>query len=385
MVVTGRQFDNLLNLMKLIYLTSKTFPATTADHFFVLEMAKAFALKLKNDFLLVVWNGRGKTLEEIPHYSLGMNTKKGKSLFYFVWLPFFILSKKLYSRDTVFFSNDQPLLSHLFFWKKILGFKYRVISDWHMISGGPKELKSAKKSDGMITTTKHLKDLLVSRFGPSEKKILTAYGGVDLSLFKVDESREDLRRRLELPEKSFLVGYIGLYKTMGLPKGIDTMIDATALLQGKNITMVFVGGKPDEITEYKAYTGKKKILGYTIFIPVVSSKAVAEYEQAMDALVIPYPDLPHFRNFGFPMKAYEYLASKKPVIYSNLPIMGEVLADCAVSFTPGDSRDLAQKITDIQNSPEKASALVSLGYEKAKDCTWEKRAEKILEFAKAIK
>ena len=67
------------------------------------------------------------------------------------------------------------------------------------------------------------------------------------------------------------------------------------------------------------------------------------YEQASDALVIPYPDKPHFRLYGFPMKVYEYMASQRPIIYSKLELVEEVLSDCGYGFTPDDPIDLAEK------------------------------------------
>jgi glycosyltransferase involved in cell wall biosynthesis len=179
---------------------------------------------------------------------------------------------------------------------------------------------------------------------------------------------------------SFLVGYVGFFKTMGIDKGIGIMLDALSLVPAKNVQMVFVGGKEEEIEEYKAYALAKGIQRNVIFVPVVSALRVSEYEKAMDILVIPYPNLPHFRDYGFPMKAYEYLGAQKPVIFSNLPIMAEVLGDCAVPFAPGNSEDLAKKIMDIGQYPENYTELLARAYEKAKDCTWQNRAQRIIDF-----
>ncbi|MCK9351758.1 MAG: glycosyltransferase [Candidatus Pacebacteria bacterium] len=371
--------------MKLVYLTSKTYPQTTADHFFVLEMARAFAAFLHENFLLVVRNEYSTGVGNIPHYSFGLNIIKGKLLFYFFRLPFFIIRKKFFGRDTVFFTNDVHLLRVLFFWKKILRFKYQVVSDWHMLFGSKNEKDIIQKSDGCVTTTKHLKDLMVSRYGVPESKILVAYGGVDLDLFgKITETSEVLRKRLNLPESAFLVGYVGFYKTMGMSKGIDTMIRALALIEDESIKMVFVGGRPKEMEEYQKLAEEKGVSERSFFVPVVFPEAVALYEKAIDALVIPYPDKPHFCEYGFPMKAYEYLASKKPIIFSNLPIIAEVMGDCAISFNPDDAKDLSEKIIEIKNFPERTIERVASAYEKAQECTWKARAEKIIDYAKTL-
>jgi glycosyltransferase involved in cell wall biosynthesis len=371
--------------MKLVYFTSKTFPASTADHHFVLQMSRAFTSLLHEDFLLVVGAERNDELRDIPHHSFDLKMIRGKRLFIFFKSLSLVFRKKLYTADTVFFTNDRPLLRMLFFWKRFFCFKYLVVSDWHMIREGDGEKEIIQKSDRLITTTEHLKDLMVSRFRVPEKKILTVYGGVDLDIFaNITDSPEILRKRLNLPIRDFLVGYVGYYKTMGMSKGLDTMIEALAFIPDESVKMVFVGGNSAEIAEYSTLAKEKGVFDRVIFVPIVPSETLALYEKAADVLVVPYPDRPHYREYGFPMKTYEYLAAKKPVIYSDLPIIAEVLSDCAVSFKPGNAEDLAEKILEIKNHPERVKELIARGYEKASDCTWKKRAEKIIAFAKEI-
>ncbi|MCX6735930.1 MAG: glycosyltransferase [Candidatus Parcubacteria bacterium] len=371
--------------MKLIYFTSKIFPASTADHFFVLQMARAFTSLLHADFLLIVGAEHNDELRDIPHYSFNLKMRRGKRIFIFFKFLFVVFTRRLYTSDTVFFTNDRSLLRILFFWKSILHFKYRVVSDWHMLRDDEEESDIIKKSDGLVTTTKHLKDLVESRFGVPGDKILTAYGGVDMDIFsKITESPESLRKRLNLPVADFLVGYVGYYKTMGMSKGLDTMIEALSFISDKTVKMVFVGGGKEDIEEYSNFAKEKGVFDRVIFIPVVSPETLALYEKAVDVLVIPYPDKPHFREYGFPMKTYEYLAAKKPVIYSDLTIIREVLSDCAISFNPGVSKDLSEKILEIKNSPLKTKDFIERAYEKAQDSTWKKRAEKIIAFARDI-
>ncbi|MFA6554491.1 MAG: glycosyltransferase family 4 protein [Candidatus Paceibacterota bacterium] len=369
--------------MKLIYLTSKRFPATTADHFFVKEMAKAFTKILSKDFLLVVADNTSDELKDISYKSLELKAIRRLGIRYFVWLPYFIWKDGLNNIDTLFFSNDANLLSILIFWKKVFGLKYKIVSDWHMLFENWRDRFVSKNSAKMITTTDHLKDLLVASSGVDNKDVLTAYGGVDLLKFDaVTESVSSLRNRLGLPVDAFIVGYIGFYKTMKMTKGLDTMINALSLIEDNNIKMVFVGGKPDEIEEYKLIAKNTGVADRIVFVPVVPADGMPAYEKAMDVLVIPYPDRPHFRKYGFPMKAYEYLASNRPVLYSNLPIMKEVLAGCAISFEPGSSQDLANKILELKSNPNKGSELVMNASKKVVSCTWLERAKNIVEFVR---
>jgi glycosyltransferase involved in cell wall biosynthesis len=368
--------------MKLIYLTAKKYPASTADHIFVREMSKAFSKILGGDFMLVLAGGTAEELSGINKMDLGLEIQRGLSLYYFLWLPFFIRKKELNDPKTVFFSNDANLLAILIFWKKALGFRCRIASDWHMLFEDWHDAYVAKNSDALVCTTGHLKDLISKRIdGIDPASILVAHGGVDPDIFKAtDGHRTALKKRLGLPEGAFLVGYVGFYRTMGMSKGLATMINALSLMKKDDIKMVFVGGKPEEIEEYLLLAKEKGVSESCIFIPVVASPEVISYEQAMDVLIIPYPDRPHFREYGFPMKAYEYMASGNPIIYSDLPIIAEVLGDCATAFKADSSKDLAEKIIQAKNDFAHGEDLARKARAKAGDCTWEKRAEKIIDF-----
>ena len=62
--------------------------------------------------------------------------------------------------------------------------------------------------------------------------------------------KNEARKILNLPLDKNVVGYVGLFKTMGMEKGIKTMIESLKNLSEK-VIMVFIGGKSEEILEYK--------------------------------------------------------------------------------------------------------------------------------------
>lgn len=370
--------------MKLIYFTSKRYPSSTADHLFVRSMAEAFTTHLGGNFRFYVTGVIPAELSEANACTLGA-PRRFRSLFYFLRIPFLVLSEKYTNGDTVFFSNDPYILSSLIWWKKLIGFKYNVCSDWHMLFEDWRDWYIAKGSDFLVSTTEHLKKLILEKTAIREEKIRVAYGGVSLRSFDgVTESLRELRIRLKLPLENELVGYVGFYKTMGMSKGIDTMLQALSVLKDSSTIMVFVGGRNNEIEEYQKMAESLGVREKTIFIPAVPSSLIPSYEKAMDILVIPYPDQPHFRKYGFPMKVYEYMASKKPILYSDLPIMKEMLADSAVSFEADNHNDLSQKIKDVVEQKIDTDALVQHAYEKVKDATWLARAEHIISFVSGL-
>lgn len=370
--------------MKLIYITSKTFPSSKADPFYVKKMAEAFSKLLGENFLFLIGG-------KIPNEFKNINTKsiktprRFKTMFYFFKLPILIILRKWNSKEIMFFSYDPYLLSILIFWRKTLKFDYKIFSDWHQLFDDWKDKYVALNSDKLTCTSKRLKKFLISKCGVNSDKILTAYGGVDLNIFKekLEQNREKLKEDLQLPKDMFLVGYAGGFRAIGQEKGLNTMIKALPHLP-QNIKMVFVGGTEKDIKEYIDLARKYNVESRCIFIKKQPYEKLIEYQVAIDVLVIPYPNKHHFRDYGFPMKVWEYMASGRPIIYSNLEIIDEALGEKATSFISDNEKSLADSVLSVFNNMEEKEKIALKNREFVKSYTWDKRAENIFNFISGI-
>ncbi|MDO8604230.1 MAG: glycosyltransferase family 4 protein [bacterium] len=359
--------------MKLIYFTSMRYPADNGMKIYARELAKEFTKVLKEKFIFVVANNFSDELKDINCLNLALKIKKFRSPFFFFWIPYFVfISRK--EKDLVFFSNDTFLLTFLIFWKKFLRFNYRICSDWHHLHYNKKEKFIIRNSDALITTSRRLKDDLIKLGEVPGDNIFFAYGGVNLNIY--NDTFFSNQASLGLPEGKNLIGYIGYFKTFGLEKGIPTMIRALALLSDE-FAMAFVGGKNDEIREYTELAKAHGVEARCFFFGVKKGDEVAQYQMSMDIIAIPYPDQP---GFGYPMKVYEYMASRRPIIYSKLGLVEEVIGDCAYPFIPGDSSSFAEAVLKIANNKKEADKHVLQAYEKVKGYSWESKAIKITDF-----
>lgn len=359
-----------------IYLSTKRFPSTTADHIYTRFLAKAFAGILGDSFRLVISGAAPAELSGIPVISVS-RPKRFRRIFFFFWLPWFAISHGYRTRDSVFFSNDFHLLSTLAFWKNFPFFTYRICSDWHLLSETSRDEYVAKCSDYLITTSRRLKEILVARTGVDAGRVNVVYGGIDLEPYSLAVSRD--RKSLGLPDGKLLVGYVGYFKTLGKDKGLVTMIKALRALSD-DIHMVFVGGTAGEIHEYQQVAAAEGVGDRCIWFERQSFEDVVAYEKALDILVIPYPDEPHFRDYGFPMKVYEYLASGTPIVYSNLAIMREVLGTRAEAFVPGDVFSLENAIQKLLLPEAKVQAATNAV--NIAEYSWDKKAVAILSLTK---
>jgi|CXWL01.1.fsa_nt_gi glycosyltransferase involved in cell wall biosynthesis len=359
--------------MKLIYFTSMRYPADNGMKIYARELAKGFTKALKEDFVFVVANDSSDELKEINVFNLHLRLKKFRSPFFFLCVPYFVfLFRK--EKDLIFFTNDTFLLTYLIFWKKIFRFKYRICSDWHHLHKNRREKFIIRNSDALVTTSEGLKKDLMKLGDISGDNICSVYGGVNMDLYA--DSRKVSRSELGLPEDKILIGYIGYFKTFGLEKGIPTMIKALELLP-ETCVMAFVGGKDVEIQEYSELADSLGVKDRCFFFGVKGGDEVAQYQMSMDIITIPYPDQP---GFGYPMKVYEYMASRRPIIYSRLGLVEEVIGDCAYSFAPSDAAEFATAVKEITGDEKRMQENVARAYEKVKEYTWDVKAKRIADF-----
>lgn len=366
--------------MRLVYITSYAFPSTRAEPYYLKSMAEAFAGLMGKNFMLIVRGHVPIELGKANAISVRM-PKRFRILCYFIWFPFFVMRKKLHEQDVVCMSNDPYLVSIYIFWRFVLRFKYKICSDWHQLFDDWKDSFVAKKSDYLIATTQRLKGFIVSKYAIDSEKVLVAYGGIDLDFFKgkTEIPKSTFRERLQLPTDAFLVAYIGGFKAAGLEKGLATMINALPYLD-ENIRMVFVGGSKDYNGEYPEHAKKLGVLHRCLFVGKQPFAKVVEYELAMDVLAIPYPDKPHFRNYGFPLKVWEYMASGRPIVYSNLEIIGEILTGRGIPFMPDDPEDFAQAVHSVYEDTRGAEKIGEKNSEDVRMFTWRERCAQIHDF-----
>jgi len=366
--------------MKFIYLTSQKYPSKKADPFFWKSTATAFAEILDLNFLFVVRGGVSEDLKGINTISV-RSPGRFKVVFYFFCMPVLVLLNTWSNKEAVFFSSDSYLLSILIFWRKAFRFKYSVCSDWHQLFDDWRDKYISRNSDYLISTSERLKRLLSSVCGIEPNKILVAYGGVNTSPFieKSKINKVEHRKKLKLPADSFLVGYVGGFRSVGMEKGLNTMIKALPYLDEK-IHMIFVGGSKQHIDEYRELAKEGSIAHRCIFVEKQPFEKVVEYELAVDILVIPYPDKHHFRNYGFPMKVWEYMASGRPIVYSDLEIIGEILEKRGVPFQPDDVHSLANAVSFIFQDIEPAERIAKENSRDVQLYTWKARAENIIKF-----
>lgn len=119
----------------------------------------------------------------------------------------------------------------------------------------------------------------------------------------------------------------------------------------------------------------------------LSHKNTGEFRNSCDILLAPYQEdvrIPSGINtvtFMSPIKIFEYMSSRKPMIVSDLASLRNVL-DEKVTYlcNPTNFQEWKLTLLNIVNNPEQAQLLANNAFEKFfNNYTWEIRAQKILQ------
>jgi glycosyltransferase involved in cell wall biosynthesis len=189
-----------------------------------------------------------------------------------------------------------------------------------------------------------------------------------------------------LPPDRAVIGYVGRFETMGMDKGIPTLVRALASLgapvRDRRPLLVCVGGPLDRTQEYLAVARQHGVSADDVrFVDRVPPVEVPYWMRACDAGTIPFGWTDHFAHHASPLKMFEYMAARVPIVASDLPALREVLRhdENALLVPPGDPAALARALTDVLADPALAGRLASRARQDVARHTWPGRAQRILE------
>lgn len=279
----------------------------------------------------------------------------------------------LVQKPDIIYSRDELPLYLLSFFKKHLVFEIHKFSTRKLLF----YRRFKKLNLKIIAVSRGNKEELL-RLGFREYNIVIAHDGVDLKNFDLDIDKKEAREKLGLPQDKVFIGYIGQLKTMGMEKGIGILIKAFKMINllNKDLMLVIVGGREEDLREYES---SENIL----FLGHKPYNLIPHCLKAFDILAMPFPYNQHYAFYMSPLKLFEYMASRRPIVTTDLPSIREILNEKnSVLVKPENSKNLADGIKFVLENKSLAENLANQAFQDVKSYTWQKRAEMILEFIK---
>ncbi len=225
-----------------------------------------------------------------------------------------------------------------------------------------------KKIKGIIAINEAVKNDLIKNFPYLKDKIIICSNGLDLLDLKENCGKEEARKNLGIGFDKKVVVYTGSFQGW---KGIETIIEAAKRL--KEVLFYFVGGrKKGDFPENIYFMGMRNF------------KEMPLWRAAADVLIVTGTKNDDYSFFyTSPMKLFEYMGARRPIIASRTPAIEQVVSDKEVFFHEADNpQDLANKIKFVFENKEEVNKKIESAYIKAGEYTWENRAKKILKFIK---
>ncbi len=324
--------------MKILYLSNSSIPSQTANSIHVVKMCEAFAKQGHEVTLLAQQKQKKqeKNLNPYQFYDVKNNfdivqvpiSRLPFSFFMYLFRIVRILRKQkpdlVYGRFlegcllSTIFGYQTIYESHIPVWQK--GIRQEKIFS---------KMITRKSFKYLVVISQALKTVYVKKDVLSKERILIA----------PDAASEvaDLTMTAKLSDKpnALQVGYIG---SLNEGKGIEIIAKIAPMMPDANFHIV--GGGDKDITRWKERIVSKNVF----FHGFIQQSHLSPIINALDVCLLPNQPVvrPHGKDtldigrFTSPLKLFQYMAHKKAIIASDLPIIREVLNKQNAILVPHD-------------------------------------------------
>lgn len=372
--------------MKILYISYSTIPSKTANSIHVMKMCNALA-ELGHEVILIAPDGvevKEKNVQDVYEYygvknrfnihKVSLSVGKLGSIKYALSIAVLLFKFK---PDLVFgrYCLGCCLSASLGFrtiFESHIPFKELTANDQKLLNFAVKH-KNFKK---LVVISEALKERFVedSPLGGCVE-IQVAHDGADNYLD--DGIRPDLYGHKD----KLKFGYIGhLYKG----RGIDLLVEIAR--NSQDIEVHIVGGTDEDVRYWKVVV-QSSALNNVFFYGHVSPTETKNYRAAFDVLLAPYSKKVTVSGnkgdtsaYMSPLKIFEYMAHKKPILCSDLPVLREVLNDQNAVLVEPD--EISSWLDGIERLKDKATRdeIAERSYSDFKRYyTWYNRANSIVD------
>lgn len=369
--------------MNIYYLSHSFIPSTYANSIQVMQMCQAFKQN-DHDVTLFAKSGNEDIDDDFQYYGLStkfsiVKSKKPEGLMGGMWYVQKTIKKiKNKGLPDLFYGRDQFSL-----WTVSCLLKRPVILEAHSsplnVIERTVQSQLFKNSNfvRLVCISKSLKKEYLKIFSHlKEEKIIVAPDGANILSSSVSSIDNWPGRKGTLQ-----IGYTGhLYKG----KGLEIIVPLAQKLT--DVDFHIVGGKAEHLACWKE---KSKNIDNLYFHGFCQPSVVSHYLDKFDIVLAPYQKHVIIENiqkadiaqWTSPLKIFEYMAARKAIIASNLPVLKEVLSDdqTALLVDPDNLMQWIHAIDKLRDSSNRERLGNTAQKIFRENYTWKKRALNVLE------
>lgn len=370
--------------MKIAYIATSSIPSSTANSIQVVKVCEALIINGHEPHLIIP--GRGEIDWSTFMHQYGVSKQfaihRVPSHKHFKRFDFMIgaLMKAQQLRVDLVYTRLP--------WVAVLAQIRRipVILELHDLPAGKfgkplfKRYIRSKSKKLTVLITRGLQTVIDNRYDIkiSDKDSIIAPDGVD------DERYQDLpdaptaRRELGLKQGLTAVYTGGFYKG----RGLELLLELAKV--NPQCQFLWVGGKAEAVKEWQSIINDLMLenIKLTGFIP---NSKLPVYQAAADILLMPFGKVIAGSSGGntaevcSPLKMFEYMATGRAILTSDLPVLREVLNESnALFYAIEDFNDLKLKFSQLVTDAALRDRLSRQAKADVGQYSWKKRMEKII-------
>jgi glycosyltransferase involved in cell wall biosynthesis len=220
----------------------------------------------------------------------------------------------------------------------------------------------------------------------SGRKIISVHHGFDPEAFSSDTAPLPSKAKTQLEQEKDAVRLL-FVSHYNYYRNFETLFRAMPILRsrlkGKQVKLFLTCrlNSDDNPGAYRAESAAllaNDLRGDIVELGTIPYRSLHHLYRACHIYVTPA----YAESFAHPL--IESMSSGLPVVASDLPVHREICGDAGIYF-PGFSPDaLAERVMQIQESPELAEKLSSNGLRRARDFSWSKHVERLVALAQEL-
>ena len=217
------------------------------------------------------------------------------------------------------------------------------------------EKKILRNSDKVIVINEKLKEFVV-KMGSDPKKTHVEKAGMDFNRFNLEIDGSWIREKYGIKKEDFVLFFVGWLYDFGGLKEVAIRL-SEVLDKNPNIKLLIVG-EGDAYNDLQKIQKEYHLDNNMILTGKQPYEKVPDFISAADICLLPaYPTEKMMQEI-VPIKTYEYMAMKKPVIATKLPgVMKEFGEDHGVIYVEKPEDTLDKAIELIENGTIKEHGL----------------------------